>query len=231
MRDYQCFGDERTLGFCAFCGDAPQDRDHCPSKILLDDPLPEDPPYVPSCRKCNESFSLDEEYLACLIECVLAGTTELDKLRRPKIARTLAHAKELHARLEAAKQLDGTQTIFAVEHERVQSVLIKLAQGHALHELHEACPRPPNEFRYRPLTMLTGEQRSFFEHPPSPAGISLWPEVGSRAMQRIVESGDEWIVLQPGRYRYAASLHNGISVRLVLSEFIAGFVRWNLTPP
>lgn len=226
MRDYRCFGDERTLGFCAFCGGPPEDRDHCPSKILLDDPLPEDPPTVPSCRDCNASFSLDEEYLACLIECVLCGCSDPEKLKRPKIARTLKHATNLRARLESALQSDGTQTIFAVEHDRVRNVLIKLAQGHALHELHEPCPRPPDDFRYCPLTLLTNEQRSFFEHPPQTLAPSGWPEVGSRAMQRIVESEDGWIVLQPNRYRYAASVEEDIVVRIVLSEFIACYVRW-----
>ncbi len=33
-----------------------------------------------ACRKCNNDFSIDEEYLGCLLECVIAGSTAPEKL-------------------------------------------------------------------------------------------------------------------------------------------------------
>lgn len=32
--------DSRLVGGCVFCGGEPGTRDHVPSKVLLDDPLP-----------------------------------------------------------------------------------------------------------------------------------------------------------------------------------------------
>jgi hypothetical protein len=77
------FLDSRLAGEgCAYCGSAADSRDHVPSKILLDDPLPAYLPVVKACSHCNGSFSLDEEYLACFLECVMAGSVNPDLLSR-----------------------------------------------------------------------------------------------------------------------------------------------------
>lgn len=70
------FVDERLKGSCVYCGGPPETVDHVPSRVFLDDPLPENLPVVEACRECNGGFSLDEEYLACLLECVMTGTTD-----------------------------------------------------------------------------------------------------------------------------------------------------------
>lgn len=75
------FGDERQTFNCAFCGGETESRDHVPSKVFLDKPYPEQLPVVPSCNDCNNGFSIDEEYLACLLESVKAGTTETNKIK------------------------------------------------------------------------------------------------------------------------------------------------------
>lgn len=62
------------------------------------------------------------------------------------------------------------------------------------------------------------------------SGLSVWPEVGSRALQRVVEGTDldglGWITVQPGRYRYSVTANGGVTVRMVLSEYLAGEVIW-----
>ena len=75
MDPRKLFVDERLIGSCVYCGGAPDSRDHVPSKVLLDDPLPPDLPVVEACSTCNGNFSLDEEYLACFLECVFSGST------------------------------------------------------------------------------------------------------------------------------------------------------------
>ena len=49
-----------------------------------------------------------------------------------------------------------------------------------------------------------------------PEVSGVWPEVGSRAMQGMVLGDDYsptgWIVVQKGRYRYNASLGEGMAV-------------------
>ncbi len=84
MQNLRCYGDSRYKGFCIHCGGPYETDDHIPSKVLLDEPYPGNLMVCPSCSDCNNSFSLDEEYFACLLECVIAGEAEPPKLRRKK---------------------------------------------------------------------------------------------------------------------------------------------------
>jgi len=58
----------------------------------------------------------------------------------------------------------------------------------------------------------------------------IWPEVGSRMMQRLVTGtdlkADGWIEVQPGRYRFHASVENGVDVRIVIHEYLACHIQW-----
>jgi hypothetical protein len=89
MEQLRNYGDQRNQEWCVHCGDPGETRDHIPSRILLDEPYPENLPVVAACRSCNAGFSLDEEYFACLVECVLAGGVEPERQLRPKIRRFL----------------------------------------------------------------------------------------------------------------------------------------------
>ena len=228
MQQFPSNGDRRTLAFCAFCGGETGTRDHCPSKVLLDEPYPENLPVVPACRACNSSFSADEEYLACLVSCVIAGSTDPQLMLRGKVSRILREKPALRAMLEKAKSEADGKTTFVPDQERVSAVFIKLAQGHALYELHETCARKPDEFSCAPLELLSDQQRENFENPEASAA---WPEVGSRAMQHLVVVGSDvsssgWLDVQLGRYRLHASRGNGIEVRIVVHEYLACFVQW-----
>ena len=228
MQQLPNYGDRRTLAFCAFCGGETGTRDHCPSKVFLDEPYPENLPVVPACRACNSSFSAHEEYLACLVSCVIAGSTDPGAMPRAKASRILREKPALRAMLEQARAEADGKTTFVPDQERVPAVLVKLAQGHALYELHENCARKPDEFSFVPLELMSAQQREHFENPKTTA---VWPEVGSRAMQRLVVYGSDqspsgWLDVQPGRYRLHASLGSGIEVRIVIHEYLACFVQW-----
>lgn len=217
MDQIEEFGDERISGPCAYCGRRPDTRDHVPSRVLLDEPYPTNLPVVPACRPCNERFSADEEYVACLLACASAGSVEAAGAKRPKVGRIFAERPALAARLKAARSVDDTA--FGVEWDRVQNVLTKLAQGHALYELNEAPHVPPTRLQHAPLALLTEDQRRAFEGLPEP---SVWPEVNSRAMTRLARTGRiEWLEVQPGRYRYAAWTEGSAFVRIVLAEYLA----------
>lgn len=82
--------DKRLLKSCIYCGGSPDTRDHVPSKVFLDKPYPDNLPVVACCLDCNRSFSLDEEYVACFIECVIAGSTSPDAIQRERISRKLS---------------------------------------------------------------------------------------------------------------------------------------------
>jgi hypothetical protein len=227
MDQLRSFGDERVLEFCAFCGGETGTRDHCPSRVLLDEPYPEHLPVVPACSACNASFSTDEEYFACLIACAKAGTTDPERLQRSKVRRILTARPALRAKLEQARHTANDVTAFRIEQQRVENVFVKFARGHALHELHEPMLARPDAVRVKLLTTMTKSERAEFENPAPP---TIWPEVGSRAMQRLsVGSGAvraPWIEVQAGRYRFHASPANGITIRMVVNEYLAGQVIW-----
>jgi len=214
-----------------YCGGAVETRDHVPSRVLLDEPYPSNLPVVPACGTCNQGFSLDEEYLACLVECVICGSSAPNDITRPKVRRILAERSALAARLAAAcMEMDST-TRFGVEDDRVRKVVLKLARGHAAFELHAPHFDDPSEIVTVPMQAMSVEARSAFERHPGISSLAFWPEVGSRAMQRLIGIGETsatgWITAQEGRYRYlAASTDQGIVVRAVLSEYLACEVVW-----
>lgn len=213
---------------CPYCGGPPETREHLPTKFLLDDPLPDNLYKVWACRNCNNGFSGDEQYLACLIDVALVGSVHDSARLRPKVRETLERRPGLAARLDAARREGPTGVLWEPEMDRVRRVASKLAQGHAAYELSEPMFREPDRLEVFPLTQLRWEKRRSFEQEPRGA---YWPEVGSRAMLRMVEEGpdlvDGWVVVQPGRYRYLASTGPGVLVRIVFSEFIACEAHWN----
>jgi hypothetical protein len=118
---------------------------------------------------------------------------------------------------------------FKVEEDRIRKVILKLARGHALFELNEPQFDEPSEMSVRTSPTMADWERSDSERAPV---ATVWPEVGSRSMQRLVASfgdGCEWIDVQPGRYRYLAHVGDGVLIRIVLSEYLACEVRWTKT--
>jgi hypothetical protein len=223
------YADERLVAGCVHCGGSPGTQDHVPSRILLDEPYPENLPTVPACASCNAGFSRDEEYFACLVECALQGSVEM--VQRPKIARILKDKPLLAAKLAQSRTVarDGVVT-FKVEQDRVDRVILKLARGHAAFELSEPQYGPPRHIYCAPLTSLSEETRDSFEGSPSPL-MAAWPEVGSRAMMRcLVAEGcmyrSDWIDVQSGRYRYFSLAEGAAIIRIVLSEYLACEVVW-----
>ena len=145
-----------------------------------------------------------------------------------KIKRILSEKPFLRARIEQARSVSDGRTVFTPDQERISVVAIKLAQGHSLYELHESCARQPDNFSCVPLELMSDQERFNFENP---IGSAVWPEVGSRAMQRLVEvdqgaSPSGWLDVQPGRYRFHASIGNGVEIRIVIHEYIGCFVQW-----
>jgi len=213
---------------CAYCGAPPDTVDHVPSRVFLDDPLPDNLPVVPACKNCNGSFSRDEEYLACFLECVVAGTTDADHVRRPKIARALSHAPSLAALIGATCVESSGHLAWAPDAERVGRVLLKLARGHHLYEFSYPQHEEPEGLSFAPLMALSPDSRLRFESAGS--DLRAWPEIGSRAFLRAVgvgpfaPSGRDWVEVQQDRYRY--SVVEGGPVRIVLGEYLACVVTW-----
>jgi hypothetical protein len=228
MDPQKLFADERNAAYCVFCGARPTTREHVVSRILLDDPLPENLPLVYSCHACNNGFSRDEEYFACLIECVISGSTNPALLARKKVQGSLRHSPALATRIAAGRSDDGKGTVvWKPEDERVRKVVVKLARAH---QYSDPQLDEPAQIMCVPLMAMTVEQRKTFEAIPDSPG---WPEIGNRAFMNLFVVGDEaycaengWTVLQNGRYRYAVTQPQETIVRIVLSEYLACEVAW-----
>ncbi|MEX2163106.1 MAG: hypothetical protein WD823_02530 [Sulfuricaulis sp.] len=241
MDQLEDFADDRLINGCIYCGGPEETGDHVPSRVLLDEPLPENLPIVAACRDCNNGFSSDEEYLACLIESVVAGTTDPAHIRRPRVAEILKRAPALRARLEAAKTTEDGQTKFHVEPDRVRNVLLKLARGHAAYELSQPCRHEPASLEWWPLSLMTEEERDSFQ---SVQVLETFGEIGSRQTQRLMvtqialesENGgrttlgliiNDWVEVQEGRYCYQAIDEGGsVRVKITIGDYLACEVVW-----
>ena len=229
MQQLQCFGDQRNKGFCVHCGGADETDDHVPSKVLLDEPYPENLMVCSSCLKCNNALSLDEEYLACLLECVIAGHVDPTKVRRPRIARRLIENPSLMNRLQDARVDRDGRPYWNVEDDRVRAVVSKLGRCHAAFEYNEPRLAQPNYVYFTPLATMNEIDRRVFEG--SGELTAAWPEVGSRAMQRLLVVGTDvfsegWFVVQEGNYRFNVGPEDGLDVKIVLREYLACHIGW-----
>lgn len=228
LKQIRTFSDERLNNFCAYCGEIPDTRDHVPSKILLDKPFPENLPVVPACENCNHSFSLDEEYFGCILECILRGTTEPKELERSKIAKILKRKEKLKKRLDDAKKVVGANTSFEIEEDRFINVILKLAQGHYRFENSESQIEKPTTLWFQALdTMTENEKREFF----SLTEQTKMPEVGSRAMMVLFSSGvavSKWITVQPNNYEYSVSYFDSkFIVKILIWGYLACQIEWH----
>jgi hypothetical protein len=230
MDPRQLYSDKRLTGFCVYCGGIPETRDHVPSRVLLDEPFPQNLPVVECCADCNAGFSMDEAYLACFIECVLSGSTIPSNLKREKISRILSESTWLAKRIaDSERTSDSGEQLWSPEIERVRAVLLKLARGHIAYELSLPRTEEPLSINFAPLVLLNEEVvTDFLSHINTP----LWPEIGSRAFIKEIKKmtwpcSDNWQVVQQGRYQYLVSQADGDFVRILLSDYLACEVQWN----
>lgn len=230
MDPRQLYIDERLTGYCVYCGGIPETRDHVPSRVLLDDPFPSNLPVVECCAACNASFSMDEAYLACFIECILAGSTLPSNLKRPKISRILSESAGLSKRIADAEiNSDSGEKLWNPEIERVRAIILKLARGHIAYELSLPRIDEPLSISFAPLILLDEEVVTDFL---SPVDTPFWSEIGSRAFIKETKNmtwhrSDNWQVIQKARYQYLVSQSDGDFVRILLSDYFACEVRWD----
>ncbi|HMV08132.1 MAG TPA: hypothetical protein PK325_01105 [Cyclobacteriaceae bacterium] len=233
--------DSRLIRGCIYCGGPADTRDHVPSKCLLEKPYPENLPVVGCCVSCNQDFSKDEQYLVCIIESVLCGSTDPEKIGRPSVAKIMQNSPALRQRIENSKtEVDG-KIAFVPEMERICNVMLKLARGHAAFELSQPCDAEPDHFWCGPLSSLPQEAQDEFHSVHFQQTLG---EVGSRNMQRLMvtqmavkteEGGqknievlfNDWIDVQDDQYRYIAIDDMGTMViRIVIAEYFACEVAW-----
>jgi hypothetical protein len=230
MDPRQIFADQRLSGFCVYCGGPSETRDHVPSRVLLDDPFPCNLPVVDCCHDCNGGFSIHEEYLACFVACVLAGSTRPDEIARTKVARILRDRPPLAARIgDSLAPSSDDERIWIPEMDRVRKVILKLARGHIAYELSLPRLEDPVRIECVPLSLMAPDDIEAFLNPKE---TPFWPEIGSRAFIRLCRAGtprpaEHWQIVQADRYQYLVSQSNGDFVRILLSNYLACEARWD----
>lgn len=66
---------KQTRGVCTYCQNAAaEDRDHVLARCLFIAPLPSNLPTVPSCRLCNRSKAVDDEFLRDYLVADIVGS-------------------------------------------------------------------------------------------------------------------------------------------------------------
>lgn len=241
MDQLNSFADNRLMRGCIYCGGSADTRDHVPSKCLLDRPYPSNLYVVGCCYNCNQSFSKDEQYFVCLIESVLCGSTNPKDIRRPSVAKIMKKSPALRKRIEKSRTEKNGQIVFTPEHGRINNVMLKLARGHAAHELNKPCRENPQQFWCGPLSLLNQEDREIFN---TVHFQEILGEIGSRNSQRllvteidILSKGEEkkkirmlindWVDVQDEKYRYIAIDDMGqLIIRIVIAEFFACEAVW-----
>jgi hypothetical protein len=236
------YSDNRLLQGCIYCDSGlAETRDHVPSRVFLERPYPENLPVVAACFRCNNGFSLDEEYVACVLEAVASGSVDPSAVRRESIRGILTRNVSLRAMIAADISQANGQTSVQINAIRFQSIAVKLARGHAAFELGLPFRAAPSNIQCVPLYTLSLEDRQEFEDVVAPI---IFGEIGSRELQRlrVVEltlqsnTGElsshtylvnDWVEVQEGRYRYLATTESyGARVRIVLGELMACEVIW-----
>ena len=182
---------------------------------------------VGSCLKCNKGASLNEEYVACLLEVAAHGSADPTSLTRENIARTLTKRPPLAARLANSLNAAGMFTINDEDRARVSTVIEKMARSLWAFETSEATHTSTAEVRYQQIARLNDAQFEVFY---KLSDHELIPEVGSRAMIRLLVSEhgilpNRWIEVQEGRFSYAVELLPGRGrVKMILGDYLAAEV-------
>ena len=233
--------DRRLLTGCVYCGGDADTRDHVPARVLLEEPYPENLHAVPSCRACNNDFSTDEQYFACLVEALMIGSCSTDAITRPRIAGALRRSPQLRAAINHAIADGEAGVTTRADTSRVERVRVKLARGHVAYELTARCAAEAAVVAWLPYSALDPDAKEAFD---SPVPLDQIEEIGNRASQRamvvaltLLGSGGEplelslvlqdWVEVQRLRYRYlVANSRETTIVRMVLGECIAAEVCW-----
>ena len=164
-QDKKYYGDTRLNHFCAFCGCPTETEDHVPSKCFLDKPHPQDLPVIPCCYKCNHDFSLDEEYVSCMIDCMKAGTASPTLVKREKTRKSLLHNPKLQERISSQIRDFGGVLLYDIEKERFEKVFRKLAFGHLAFENDTLVWDSPYSIDIHLLSEMSESQGDCFFHP------------------------------------------------------------------
>lgn len=240
LKEY--FGDSQILELlkydkngnfkCVYCYEKADSREHLPSKIFLNEPYETELAILPSCTSCNNSYSENEQYLACLIDYVQYKLHNYEIVKRNKIQRAFNARPHIKKEFENLTKYtdDGNLDYIEFNHDKVKNILLKLSIGHATYSLSAIHLGEPVAINYKFATQLTKEEINNFNSEPTNDVI---PELGSREGTYITILNDgtpitTWKIIQNGQYRFLAYQDkSSTNIRIVIGEYFYSEVIWN----
>lgn len=114
---------------CVICGKVATTREHAIARCFFEKPHPSDMITVPSCSSCNNSYSLDEEYVMYLIDYLKSIEENNGDFTRIKPELSFIHKNGLEDRMIKLIQMNSQieTCFFKEENDRVSRVLTKTA--------------------------------------------------------------------------------------------------------
>lgn len=224
--------DSRLKEYCVFCNilltKSNSSKDHAPSKVFLNKPYPENLFLISACKKCNNSFSKDEEYIAAILSVQMSNSTDPDKQIFEKGGQILSQHSKLQQKIIRESMFDERGRFYGVKFEenRLANVMIKNAKALALYMASSARYNQPSHFNWSFLPQLTADERANFEIMPDQL---MFPEVGSRALTLLVMSNESnlgWQVIQENIFRFAITENVSTIIRMIFCEFLFVEVVW-----
>lgn len=124
-------GPIRDRGLCIYCGSPADTDDHVPPKCFLEQPLPDNPIKVPSCFRCNNRSSLDEEYAIALLSLVgITNSLTAKSAEGGRVDRAFQRRPSFEQRFIDRMKMDELGRVAVLpEFERLDSVLTKVVAG------------------------------------------------------------------------------------------------------
>jgi len=172
---------------CVFCRGFATTHDHIPPRGLLKKPYPQNLFTVPSCHRCNNAYSVDEEYVQIVLAQIGVTPNLSEKIEEGgTIDRALRRSPALEKRIfQGLSVAEDGRVMFAPDINRIANVASKVACGLHWHRYGKAYGID----KFRTLEILgPGDE-------PSSSLISsthFWPGFRSK----------KWNVLQNGVFSY-----------------------------
>ncbi|WRS26141.1 hypothetical protein U6B65_07170 [Oscillospiraceae bacterium MB08-C2-2] len=114
---------------CIYCGKPAETRDHVPPKCFLDEPYPAQLKTVSACLQCNNGFSKDEDFIMYLSDYLLSIELYGGDFTRKKAEVRFSYNDNLEDRICKSIKLDKNGVYFDFEHDRIVSIINKIAMG------------------------------------------------------------------------------------------------------
>lgn len=143
---------------CIFCSNVANTREHVIPRCFLNKPYPKNLPTLPSCQKCNNSFSMDEEYVMYLIDYLKSIEFNHGEFTRSKAENAFNHNGKLEDRMIESLDFLDAGIFFNIETERVKNIAKKISLCLLLHKFGKSLTFDNIDIRYSFAPHLTKEE-------------------------------------------------------------------------